>query len=58
MNFFPKKSYSNNNLNYFFIAANKTIVGFFDDTSIQTIPTQTYIEQNTRQISLTTKNQF
>ena len=53
---FPKKSFSNNNLQYYFIASFKTINGYFNNTLIDTIITDTYIEQNTRHISLNSDN--
>ena len=54
---FPKKSYSTIDLDYYFIAINKTIIGYFNEAEIETtIPTSTYIEQNTRHISINTSD--
>ena len=54
---FPKKSYSTNNSYYIFITTNKTIIGYFYESEIETtISTRTYIEQNTRHISINTSD--
>ena len=53
---FPKLMSSTNSLIYNYMAINKTIIGYFNGTITQILPTNIYIEQNTRHISLTTNN--
>ena len=53
---FPKIMYATNGLLYYFMGINKTITGYFNGSINRIYTTSTYIEQNTRHISLTSNN--